>query len=81
MGSLQTTYRRHVRFNPADPLHRAAYWTLRHEGKQDENLRFILEEPFRSVIAMMQSKIADHFSDPATAGAESIRPAERRAAK
>lgn len=68
MGILQTVHRRHVRFNAADAQHRAAYWNLRQTGKQDENLRFVLEEGFSNVIAMMQQKIADHFSAPVAAG-------------
>lgn len=81
MGSLQTTYRRHVKFNPANAQHRAAYWKLRKEGKQDADLRFVLEDGFGSVLAMMQARIADHFSDPATEGASSIKQAERRAVR
>jgi hypothetical protein len=69
MGVLQTVYRRHVRFNPALPAHRAAYWRLRQAGTQDPELRFVLEEGFTNVLAMMQAKIADHFSQPT---AESI---------
>lgn len=67
MGILQTTLRRHVKFNPAEPAHRAAYWQLRTSGKQDENLRFILEEGYSNVLSMMQMKIADHFSEPPAA--------------
>lgn len=72
MGILQTVHRRHVRFNAADAQHRAAYWNLRQTGKQDENLRFVLEEGFSNVIAMMQQKIADHFSAPVAAGATTM---------
>lgn len=67
MGILQTTHRRHVAFNPAREEHRAAYWRLRSTGKQDPDLRFILEEGFSSVISMMQAKLADHFSRPVEA--------------
>lgn len=62
--TLQSTLRRHITFDPAKPEHRAAYWKLRREGRQDEELRFILEEPHGSVLAMMMAKIADHFSQP-----------------
>lgn len=64
MGILQTVARRHVKFNPADAAHRAAYWKLRTTGQQDENLRFVLDEGFSSIISMMQARIADHFSAP-----------------
>ena len=64
MGVLQTTYRRHIAFNPANDRHRAAYWRLRKEGRQHEEMRFVLEEGFANVISMMQAKIADHYSDP-----------------
>ena len=67
MGILQTVHRRHVRFNPADASHRAAYFVLRTSGKQDEDLRFVLEEGFSSVLTMMQTKIADYFSRPVLA--------------
>lgn len=65
MGVLQKTYRRHFPFDPANPAHRAAYWRLRTTGKQDADLRFILEEGFSSVLTMMQVKLADHVSRPA----------------
>lgn len=64
MGILQTILREHVAFNPANPEHREAYWKLRTTGRQDERLRFILEEGFGDVLSMMQVKIADHFSSP-----------------
>ena len=67
MGVLQTVYRKHVAFDPANAEHRAAYWKLRTSGKQDEELRFVIEEPFSSVLTMMQAKIADHFARPAPA--------------
>lgn len=73
MGILQTVHRRHVRFNPADPAHRAAYWKLRTTGKQDEDLRFVLEEGFSNVLGMMQQRIADHFSKPIAAEASIAR--------
>ena len=64
MGILQRTLRRHVRFDPAKPEHRAAYWILRSTGKQDEALRFELEKEYSNLISMMQAKIADYFSEP-----------------
>lgn len=64
MGVLQKTLRTHVAFNAASAEHRAAYWQLKTTGRQDESLRFILEEGFSSVLTMMQVKIADHFSRP-----------------
>lgn len=64
MGILQTVHRRHVSFDPAKAEHRAAYWKLRTTGRQDDNLRFVLEEGFSNVLGMMQQKIADHFSEP-----------------
>jgi len=67
MGILQTVHRRHVRFDPAKAEHRAAYWLLRATGKQDEELRFILDEGFGNVLSMMQTKLADHFSKPVKA--------------
>lgn len=69
---LQTVYRRHIPFNPADAEHRAAYWVLSKEGKQDPELRFVLEERFGSVLTMMQAKIADHFSEPEPAPAATV---------
>ena len=64
MGILQTLIRKHVLFDPANAEHRAAYWRLRTTGKQDEELRFVIEESFSSVLTLMQTKIADHFSTP-----------------
>ena len=64
MGILQTTLRRHVHFDPSNEAHRTAYWRLRSSGRQDENLRFVLEEGFTNVLQMMQAKIADYFSRP-----------------
>lgn len=69
MGILQTVHRRHIHFDPAKAEHRAAYWNLRKTGRQDETLRFVLEEGFSNVLAMMQQKIADHFSKPVQANA------------
>lgn len=62
--TLQSTLRRHVTFDPAKAEHRAAYWKLRTEGQQDLELRFMLEAPYTNVLAMMQARIADHFSEP-----------------
>ena len=73
MGILQTVHRRHIRFNPADAAHRVAYWRLRTTGKQDENLRFVLEEGYSNVLAMMQARIADHFSQPTEEAAKVLR--------
>ena len=67
MGILQTVPKAHVKFDPAKAEHRQAYWQLRTTGKQDQNLRFVLEEGFGSVLTMMQCKIADHFSEPPAA--------------
>lgn len=75
--TLQTVHRRHVVFEPSNEKHRAAYWRLRTEGRQDENLRFVLEEKFGSVLTMMQTKIADHFSQPAPAEVATLRRKER----
>lgn len=75
MGVLQTVHRRHVVFEPGSPEHRAAYWKLRTEGRQDENLRFVLEEGFSSTLTMMQAKIADHFSKPSPPEMLSLRKA------
>lgn len=73
MGILQTVQRTHVAFDPADQRHRAAYWTLRTTGRQDEHLRFIVEEGFSSTLTMMQAKIADHFSCPPKAAVTPLR--------
>jgi hypothetical protein len=79
MGILQTIYRKHVAFDPNNPEHRLAYWILRTTGRQDEHLRFIVEEGYTSVLTMMQTKIADHFSQPAPASVASV--SRRKAAK
>jgi hypothetical protein len=73
MGVLQTTSRRYVRFRPELPEHRMVYWRLRSTGRQDENLRFVLEEGYSNLISMMQTKIADHFSQPVGAKIEQLR--------
>lgn len=65
MAVLEKMHRKHIPFLPSDPEHRAAYWRLRTTGKQDSELRFILEEGFHSIMTMMQCKIADHYSKPA----------------
>lgn len=62
--TLQTVARKHITFDPENAEHRAAYWRLRTTGRQDAELRFVLEQPARSVLAMMQAKIADHYSTP-----------------
>jgi len=72
MGILQKTYRRHITFDPASAEHRRAYWQLRQSGKQDADLRFILEEGFSSVLTMMQARIADHFSRPVEAESSNL---------
>lgn len=78
MGILQTVHRRHIAFNAGDPEHRAAYWRLRTTGKQDEELRFVCEEGFSSVMTMMQLKIADHFSRPPAPESAVVRQIERK---
>lgn len=69
MAVLEQTLRRHIAFDPGNPSHRAVYWQLRTSGRQDPELRFVLEEGFHSVITMMQCKIADHYSKPVEAKA------------
>lgn len=64
MAVLDGVVRTHIHFNPADAEHRAIYWKLRTTGRQDPDVRFILEEGFSSVITMMQTMIADHYSGP-----------------
>jgi len=73
MGILQTVQKEHVSFDPANELHRAAFWILRTTGKQDTKLRFICEEGYGSVLTMMQDKIACHFSKQPTAKVTAIR--------
>lgn len=77
MGVLQTVHRRHIRFNPANAEHRAAYWELRRSGRQHTELRFVLEDGFANVIAMMQAKIADHYSAPTPVEVVTLRKRER----
>ena len=67
MAVLDTVGRTHIHFNAADSEHRAVYWRLRTTGRQDPDIRFVLEEGFSSVMTMMQTKIADHFSKPPAA--------------
>lgn len=62
MGILQTVQKEHVQFDPANDVHRSAFWKLRTTGKQDAKLRFICEEGYGSVLTMMQDKIACHYS-------------------
>lgn len=64
MAVLDGMTRTHIHFDPADAKHRAVYWKLRTTGRQDPDVRFILEEGFSSVITMMQTMIADHYSKP-----------------
>ena len=64
MGILQTVSREHVPFDPGNSEHRAAFWQLRTTGKQDERLRFVLEEGYGSVLTMMQDRLACHFAKP-----------------
>lgn len=52
---------KYVIFDPNDPRHLEAYYSLRFKGRQDPNLRFFLEEPFLDVVSMMQHKIATAF--------------------
>lgn len=77
MGILQRVYRKHHAFDPGNARHRACYWRLRTTGKQDEELRFILEEGYSSVLTMMQDKIANHFSSPVVAK-ENVWPLEKK---
>jgi hypothetical protein len=64
MAILDGVVRTHIHFNPAAHEHRAIYWKLRTTGRQDPDVRFILEEGFSSVMTMMQTKLADHYSRP-----------------
>lgn len=77
--NLQTVARRFIPFDPTNAEHRAAYWRLRTAGRQDPDLRFILEEKFGSVLTMMQTKIADHFSTPPPADQVAERRRKERA--
>lgn len=47
-------------FDPNDRTDLLHYMSLRYDGKQLER-RYILEQPFPDVIAMMQHKIAQTF--------------------
>lgn len=67
MGILQRVYRKHIRFQPEREDHRAAYWLLRTTNRQDEHLRFELEQGYTNLLTMMQAKLADHFSKPVEA--------------
>jgi hypothetical protein len=62
-NTLQSVLRTHVTFDPSNPEHRKAYRTLRTTGKQDPNLRFLLEPGFTTLITMMQAKLADWASE------------------
>ncbi len=64
MSTLDKMTFRKIPFDPANAGHRAIYWQLRTTGKQHSEIRFGLEEPFSSVVNMMQCKIADHYSKP-----------------
>jgi len=73
MGILQTVTKEHVAFDPANDQHRQAFYMLHETGKQDSRLRFVLEEPYSSVLSMMADKIALHYSRPATATVRQLR--------
>lgn len=64
MAILDRVVRTHITFDPANLEHRQIYWKLRTTGRQDPDVRFALEEGFSSVMTMMQTKIADHYSKP-----------------
>lgn len=64
MAILDTVVRTHIPFDAGNLEHRQIYWKLRTTGRQDPDIRFVLEEGFSSVITMMQTKIADHYSRP-----------------
>lgn len=70
MAVLDTVGRTHIHFNPAKAEHRAVYWRLRTSGRQDPDLRFVLEEGYSSVLTMMQTKLADHFCRPSQESAQ-----------
>jgi hypothetical protein len=72
MGILQTVSREHVTFDPANTEHRHAFYMLHETGKQDSKLRFVLEEPYSSVLSMMADKIALHYSRPASASVRTL---------
>lgn len=78
MGILQTVHRQHIPFDPSSETHRAAYWKLRSTGKQDEQLRFIVEEGYGSVLSMMRVKLADWVSEPSSADVVDL-PKRRKA--
>ena len=73
MGILQTTLKEHVPFDPTNEQHRQAFYMLHETGRQDGRLRFVLEEPYQSVLSMMADKIALHYSKPASATVRQIR--------
>ena len=64
MAILDTVVRTHIPFDAGNSEHRAIYWKLRTYGRQDADIRFVLEEGFSSIMTMMQTKIADHYSRP-----------------
>jgi hypothetical protein len=47
-----------VIFDPEIPEHRDAYLSLRLEGKQSKEYRFVLEHPFINIPAMMEYKLS-----------------------
>lgn len=69
MAVLETVSRKHVTFDPGNAEHRAVYWRLRTTGRQDSELRFIIDEGFSSIITMMQTKLADYYCRPTEARA------------
>lgn len=59
MRVLERVVIEHVTFNPHDSEHRVAYLMLMYESRQHPNLRFVLEQPFTSLLNMMQVRMAD----------------------
>ena len=62
MSTLQSLLKAHVKFDPSDAEHRRAYLFLL-DGRQHPTLRFQQEEPYQSVLAMMQAKLASWACD------------------
>lgn len=57
-AGLESVIKERVIFNPHNPEHRRAFYLVSIEQKQHPTLRFQLEEPFSSVLLMMQAKLA-----------------------
>ena len=47
-----------VKFNPADPEHRASYRSFREKGKWTIN--FYVEQPFNNVLRMIEMRLIDY---------------------